>query len=82
MQKINTGTWKQKVFHPFIFLCAIIIPVPNPIYENFWSKADFYDSFRSQFITWNIKLFMQPFKQQSFGDSLDSPRSILRIKRV
>jgi hypothetical protein len=27
----------------FVFLCAFFYQ-PNWVYENFWSKADFYDS--------------------------------------
>ena len=44
MGKLDSGTWKQKIFYPFIFLCTTIIPEPNPVYENFWSKGSFYDS--------------------------------------
>jgi hypothetical protein len=44
MRKLNTGNWKQKIFYTFIFLITLIVPEPTPIFENFWSKADFYDS--------------------------------------
>ncbi len=27
----------------FIFLVGFLLPEPNFIYENFWSKADFWD---------------------------------------
>ena len=27
----------------FVFLVAFFLPEPNIIYENFWSKADFWD---------------------------------------
>ena len=27
----------------FFFLCGLFLPEPNFIYENFWSKAEFWD---------------------------------------
>lgn len=56
MRKLNTGTWKQKIFYTFIFLSTIIIPEPNPIYENFWSKADFYESIPFTVSYWEYKI--------------------------
>lgn len=41
MKKLNTGTWKQKTFYGFIFIAGYFYQ-PNFIYENFWSRADFY----------------------------------------
>ena len=43
MRKINTGTWKQRVFYGFMFLIGYVRQ-PNFVYENFWSRADFYES--------------------------------------
>jgi hypothetical protein len=43
MRKLKTGTWKQRVFYGFIFLIGYIRQ-PNFVYENFWSRADFYES--------------------------------------
>ena len=57
MRKLNTGTWKQKIFYSFIILCAYIFPEPNPIYENFWSRADFYDSIPFTVYYWEYKIF-------------------------
>ena len=36
-------TLKQKAFYLLIFLSGFIYQ-PNWVYENFWSKAEFYDS--------------------------------------
>jgi hypothetical protein len=41
MRKLNTGTWKQRVFYGFIAFLGFFYQ-PNFIYENFWSRADFY----------------------------------------
>ena len=41
-------TLKQAVFYIFIFVIGLIYQ-PNWIYENFWSKAEFYDSLPFEF---------------------------------
>ena len=41
-------TLKQSTFYTFIFLFGFIYQ-PNWVYENFWSKAEFYDSLPFQF---------------------------------
>ena len=43
MRKLDTGTWKQRVFYGFMFLIGYIRQ-PNFVYENFWSRAEFYES--------------------------------------
>ena len=43
MRKLNTGTWKQRVFYGLMFFIGYIRQ-PNFVYENFWSRADFYES--------------------------------------
>jgi hypothetical protein len=40
MKKLTT---KQSIFYIFIFLSGIVYQ-PVWVYENFWSKANFYDS--------------------------------------
>jgi hypothetical protein len=41
-------TVKQSTFYAFIFLFGFIYQ-PNWVYENFWSKAEFYQSLPFQF---------------------------------
>lgn len=43
MTKLSIGTWKQRVFYGSMFLLGYLYQ-PNFIYENFWSRADFYKS--------------------------------------
>ncbi len=42
MRKLNTGTWKQKVFYGFTFLVGVIYQ-PNFIYENFYYNQRWSD---------------------------------------
>jgi hypothetical protein len=36
-------TVKQSIFYSLVFLTGFVYQ-PNWVYENFWSKADFYES--------------------------------------
>jgi len=39
---------QQSIFYALIFLIGFIYQ-PNWVYENFWSKAEFYDSLSFEF---------------------------------
>jgi hypothetical protein len=41
-------TIKQAIFYTFVFLIGVIYQ-PVWVYENFWYKADFYDSLPFRF---------------------------------